>query len=847
MAKSWRVTSLVALALLGCLVGTQVGAQDSVWSASSMTKGAPPPQAPQVRQPPAPQRVYEPRPQVSPPQPQYSQAPKAQPPPPPQKAYEPRPQVSPPQPQVYDPRPQVSPPQPQVYEPRPQVSPPQPQYSQVPKVQHPPPPQRDYEPRPQVSPPQPQYSQVPKGQPPPPPQKAYEPRPQVSPPRPQVYEPRPQVSPPQPQYSQVPKVQPPPPPQKVYEPRPQVSPPRPQVYEPRPQVSPPRPQVYEPRPQVLPPQPQYSQAPKGQPPPPQAHDPRPQVSPPRPQVYEPRPQVSPPQPQYSQAPKVQPPPSPPKFYEPRPQVLPPRPQYSQGPKHFPYPRAFTDFQSPQEPQAPQPQQPPQPYEPYQPEQPHQPYQPYQPEQPHQPYQPNKPEQPHQPYQPTKPQQPHQPYQPTKPQQPHQPYQPTKPQQPHQPYQPTKPQQPHQPYQPTKPQQPHQPYEPYQPQQPHQPYQPQQPHQPTSPQAPSKHQPSFQSCEVAENQKVPCGGPDITAATCEAISCCFDGRQCYFGKAVTVQCTKDAQFIVVVARDATLPNIDLESISLLGQGQGCTHVDSNSAFAIYQFPVTACGSVVMEEPGVIIYENRMVSSYEVGVGPLGAITRDSHFELLFQSRYIGTSIETVVVEVLPLDNPPLPVAALGPIRVYMRLANGQCNTKGCNEVEVAYSSFYTDADYPVTKVLRDPVYVEVQLLEKTDPNLVLTLGRCWTTTSSNPHSLPQWDILIDGCPYRDDRYLSSLVPVGLSSGLGFPSHYRRFIFKMFTFVDTNSMEPMKEQVYIHCSTAVCTAAAGHSCEPSCYRRKRDVKDVDQKKAEPKVVVSSGPVIMSSPQQ
>lgn len=65
------------------------------------------------------------------------------------------------------------------------------------------------------------------------------------------------------------------------------------------------------------------------------------------------------------------------------------------------------------------------------------------------------------------------------------------------------------------------------------------------------------------------------------------------------------------------------------------------------------------------------------------------------------------------------------------------------VDVAYTSFYTDADYPVTKVLRDPVYVEVQLMGKTDPNLVLTLGRCWTTTTPNPHSLPQWDILIDG--------------------------------------------------------------------------------------------------------
>uniref|UniRef100_A0A3B4YWR6 Zona pellucida sperm-binding protein 4 n=1 Tax=Seriola lalandi dorsalis TaxID=1841481 RepID=A0A3B4YWR6_SERLL len=328
-----------------------------------------------------------------------------------------------------------------------------------------------------------------------------------------------------------------------------------------------------------------------------------------------------------------------------------------------------------------------------------------------------------------------------------------------------------------------------------PYDPQQPKQHTSPQDPSIYpstgskQPIFQSCEVAPNVRVPCGGPDISAAACEAISCCFDGRQCYFGKAVTVQCTKDAQFIVVVARDATLPHIDLESVALLGGGQGCTHVDSNSDFAIYQFPVTACGSVIMEEPGVIIYENRMSSSYEVGIGDRGAITRDSYYELLFQCRYIGTSVETVVVEVLPLQDPPLPAAALGPIQVHLWLANGQCHTKGCNELDVAYNSFYTDADYPVTKVLRDPVYVEVQLLDKTDPNLVLTLGRCWTTTSSNPHSLPQWDILIDG-----------------------------------------------RNMLINLTIFVCLCVG------------RDVEAVDQRKGEPKVVASVGPVnIVQQPAQ
>ncbi|KAM9854741.1 zona pellucida sperm-binding protein 4-like [Aulostomus maculatus] len=348
-------------------------------------------------------------------------------------------------------------------------------------------------------------------------------------------------------------------------------------------------------------------------------------------------------------------------------------------------------------------------------------------------------------------------------------------------------------------------------------------------------PSFQSCDVPVAHRVPCGGRGITAAECDAISCCFDGQQCFFGKAVTVQCTKDAQFIVVVARDATLPHLDLETISLMGTGDRCSHVDSNAGFAIYQFPVTACGTVVMEEPGVIIYENRMASSFEVDSGLYGVVTRDSYYELLFQCRYTGTSVETLVVEVLPIDNPPPGAAAMGPIRVHLRLANGQCASKGCNELDVVYTSFFTDADYPVTKVLRDPVYVEVQLLEKADPNLVLVLDRCWATMAEHPHSLPQWDILVNGCPYRDDRYLSQLVPIDQSSGLNFPSHYKRFLFKMFTFVEDSSLTPLHEHVYIHCSTAVCSSAV-QNCEHSCFRKQRDVEAVMEMADEPKVVAT-----------
>ncbi|XP_059375778.1 zona pellucida sperm-binding protein 4-like [Carassius carassius] len=347
------------------------------------------------------------------------------------------------------------------------------------------------------------------------------------------------------------------------------------------------------------------------------------------------------------------------------------------------------------------------------------------------------------------------------------------------------------------------------------------------------------CAVADSEQIQCGLPGISGAECEAINCCFNGQQCFYGRAVTVQCIRDGQFVVVVSRDVTLPRLSLDSVHLLGGNDPpCAPVGSTPSFAIYQFPVTACGTSVMEDSGYVVYENRMTSSYEVGIGPYGSITRDSHFEFLFQCRYSGTSVEALVVEVNSVPPPP-PVAAPGPLRVELRLANGQCVTKGCAEGDEAYTSYYNDADYPITKVLREPVYVEVHIMERTDPNIVLMLGHCWTTSTPSPLSLPQWDLLIDGCPYQDDRYLTTLVPVTGSSGLQFPTHYKRFIVKMFTFVDPASLAALQETISIHCSTEVCHPSSG-SCEQSCTRKRRDtrIKAVSGEQT----VVSSGEVTL-----
>ncbi|XP_058486477.1 zona pellucida sperm-binding protein 4-like [Solea solea] len=357
---------------------------------------------------------------------------------------------------------------------------------------------------------------------------------------------------------------------------------------------------------------------------------------------------------------------------------------------------------------------------------------------------------------------------------------------------------------------------------------------------------FDKCQVDEHDKIQCGTPDIAAEQCENINCCFNRDLCYYGKAVTVQCTRDGQFVVVVARDATMPRIDVDSISLLESNDpSCDPSGVNSAFAIFQFPMTACGTTLKEEKGYVVYENHMSSSYEVGVGPRGSITRDSHFELLFQCKYSDMAVEALVMEVNDLP-PPIPVAAAGPLRVELRLGNGQCYSKGCVEEEEAYMSFYTPADYPVTKVLREPVYVEVHILERSDPNIVLNLEHCWATAIPNPDSLPQWDLLVDGCPDHDDRYITTLVPVDASSGLYYSSHYKRFSFKMFTFVDQNSFTPQRDTVFIHCATAVCYPSNTNSCEKPCKRQQKRAAVAAAVKStylNPKSVVSSGKLIMT----
>ncbi|XP_039608288.1 zona pellucida sperm-binding protein 4-like [Polypterus senegalus] len=349
------------------------------------------------------------------------------------------------------------------------------------------------------------------------------------------------------------------------------------------------------------------------------------------------------------------------------------------------------------------------------------------------------------------------------------------------------------------------------------------------------------CSFAVSERLPCGGSSsITQADCEASNCCYDSGSstspCYYANDVTVQCTLDGQFVVVVSENVTLPSLDLGSIQLVDSSSpSCSPVASLSSFVMYQFPVRACGSTVQLAGGNVTYQNTMSAAITVRNGPEGSITRDSVYKLFFQCTYSGSQDVQVEAEMYTVA-PPLPVVEQGPFDLELVIAT-----------DSSYGSYYVDADYPVTKTLRDPVAVEVHIVNRTDPNLVLTLGDCWVTPGPSASSQPQWSLLVNGCPYAGDNYLTSLVTVDSTSGVAYPSHYKRFVFEMFAFVDSVARQALDEKIFIYCVAAACYPSATDPCTQSCPVR-RSGRAADKvaliASSRKNVLVHSGPVVFET---
>ncbi|XP_029462818.1 zona pellucida sperm-binding protein 4-like isoform X2 [Rhinatrema bivittatum] len=316
-----------------------------------------------------------------------------------------------------------------------------------------------------------------------------------------------------------------------------------------------------------------------------------------------------------------------------------------------------------------------------------------------------------------------------------------------------------------------------------------------------------SCSVPSTRQLRCGPPGASWEQCRDAGCCYNSQEtessCFYGK---TGCSPGGEFVVVIQKEVVHPFLDLTSLYLreMLSDPLCQPLLSRTRdLAVFHFPLSACGSVAKLEGSDLLYENVVFASRQVLKGQRGSITRDSAFSLAVHCKYTGTHEVGLNASVLTVAPPP-PATNRGILQLELRIARDE-----------SYSTWFQPQDYPLVKTLRDPLYVEVRALSREDPSIVLLLDDCWATPHADPFAAVFWNLLVQGCPYTEDRpYQTLLHVVSASPDLPFPSHHKRFQVKTFVFLADTAARPPSHEVYIHCSAAICYSSRNETCLQQC---------------------------------
>ncbi|XP_069766630.1 zona pellucida sperm-binding protein 4-like [Narcine bancroftii] len=322
------------------------------------------------------------------------------------------------------------------------------------------------------------------------------------------------------------------------------------------------------------------------------------------------------------------------------------------------------------------------------------------------------------------------------------------------------------------------------------------------------------CAVSAKDRVLCGSIFLGEKACNAKGCCYDpenkGAPCFYGKTTYIDCTSKGLFTIVVPRVATVPSLDLGSITLANNTSfGCSPKIRTTEFVVFSFPLNACGSVKTVTGQNITYQVDIVAKRNIQKGTRGSITRDSTFRLHVKC-YLNRSKSIPLSLRVNTPSPPSPVIHGGGLYLAMRIAKDQ-----------SYGTWFADGDYPLRRYLREPLYIEVRLLHRLDGNIELALNDCWATQTQDPHLGKQWSILVNGCPYYGDNYLTQLHKVNTTPTMVFPKHHKWFEVKTFQFWDRRTRAILSGKVYFHCSASVCPLS--EECAATCNAGKREVRN------------------------
>ncbi|XP_078717344.1 zona pellucida sperm-binding protein 4-like [Lampetra fluviatilis] len=316
----------------------------------------------------------------------------------------------------------------------------------------------------------------------------------------------------------------------------------------------------------------------------------------------------------------------------------------------------------------------------------------------------------------------------------------------------------------------------------------------------------------ENGMLLCGFAPATRDECVQRGCCYDPVQqaCFYGEPV---CTSDGRFVIAVSRHVTSPPLNLSTVHLPGDRQSCGAVVTSTDFVVFNFSMSSCGATARWVGEELVYETQLIADHELCVDGNIAITNSATYKLVLQCRFHGKDDLQLGVAVATLP-PPRPVTGAGPLYLELRIAR-----------DGRYLDYYSQ--FPVVKFLRDPIFLEVRLLDHPDPSLVLVLQDCWATPTLDPFNSVQWRVLDNHCPFSGDDYQTVLHPMGEFPGVLLSSRYKRFEVKTFVFTGPQDAMVPYGELYFHCSAYVCKGDES-SCVPGCsskFKRHLTTKDGD----------------------
>ncbi|XP_058855142.1 zona pellucida sperm-binding protein 4-like isoform X2 [Acipenser ruthenus] len=196
------------------------------------------------------------------------------------------------------------------------------------------------------------------------------------------------------------------------------------------------------------------------------------------------------------------------------------------------------------------------------------------------------------------------------------------------------------------------------------------------------------------------------------------------------CTEDGFFQIVIWSNVTKPHLVLDSVYVSsGNAQECKPAQTTAAYVKFRFPLNSCGARRTVSDGKVTYSvDVLAKGLPAG---LATISRDSVFRLTARCHFNQEAEARIAAAVLTVP-PPFPARSDGEHLLELRIAK-----------DVSYADYYTSMEYPVIKLLRKVVYIEVRILNRVDPKLVLLLDDCWATPDKDPYMSHRWKLLEKG--------------------------------------------------------------------------------------------------------